>query len=144
MLSSTGKGANAVTTRTRLTAGIAVVVLALAYLMWNGMRHFTEYYLTVSEFVKQEPAMVGVPARVNGQLVAGSVVYRPRQNLLRFDLRQGRDILPVIYRGTRPDVFSQDVHAIVDGRLSPQHVFVARQVLVQCPSHYAPARPVTG
>jgi cytochrome c-type biogenesis protein CcmE len=40
------------------------------------------------------------------------------------------------YEGVKPDAFNDDWEAIVDGRLQPDGIFKATDLLVKCPSKY--------
>lgn len=62
---------------------------------------------------------------------------------LRFRLRdiKGKATVPVVYRGSVPDLFKVGRHIVVDGRLR-NGVFVAvpGTMITKCPSKYSPAR----
>lgn len=135
------KGVPSVQRKYRLVAAVAIVVLGLGYLFWNGMHSFTEYYMTIPEVTAQETSLVGHPARVEGEIVGSSVHYTPATQKLTFTLQGGGKDVNIVYYGTRPDDFTGSVHAIVDGQLQSDGVFAAKRVLIKCPSHYKP-KPV--
>ncbi|MGZ4389063.1 MAG: cytochrome c maturation protein CcmE domain-containing protein [Gaiellaceae bacterium] len=64
---------------------------------------------------------------------------------LRFGLRDiggaSKTTVPVVYRGTVPDLFRANRHVVVDGTLR-NGVFVAvpGTLVTKCPSKYAPAK----
>jgi cytochrome c-type biogenesis protein CcmE len=62
---------------------------------------------------------------------------------LRFKLRQinGTATVPVVYRGSVPDLFRANRHVVVDGRLE-RGVFVAvpGTLVTKCPSKYQSAK----
>ena len=79
--------------------------------------------------------------------VGGIVVGRPtgdgHGSALRFRLRDpnGATSLPVVYRGSVPDLFRTGRYVAVDGRLSRGTLVAVRNTLVtKCPSKYAPAK----
>ena len=128
--------------KTRLWMAAAVVVVALAFLMVNGLRHFTEYYLTVPQLTAQRAVVGGSEVRVSGTVVGKTVVYDPKRRFLSFVLRGGGQTIKVVYRGVEPDTFgTPDVQAIADGRLQRDGAFLAQNLLMKCPSHYQPATP---
>lgn len=128
--------------KTRLWFAAAVVVVALAFLMVNGLRHFTEYYVTVPQLTSQAATLGSSEVRVAGTVVGKTVVYDPQRDYLSFLLRGGGQTVHVVYRGVEPDTFgSPDVQAIADGRLQPDGTFLAQSLLMKCPSHYQPATP---
>lgn len=128
--------------RTRWAILAGTVVLAVAYLMSSAFSAGFVYYLTVEELLARAPEVVGRPARVQGFVAPGTVDWRPAELSLRFALQageQGGPSIPVVYRGPRPDLLADRVEVIVEGRLDPSGVLVARQVLVKCPSKYEAA-----
>jgi cytochrome c-type biogenesis protein CcmE len=65
------------------------------------------------------------------------------KNGLRFRVGDigGRASVPVIYRGSVPDMFKTGRHVVVDGRYA-NGVFVAKHdtLVTKCPSKYAPKK----
>ena len=130
------------TRKVRLVSAVSIVVLGLGFLFWNGMQHFTEYYMTVPQFAAQQADLVGRSAQVEGTILGKSVQYNPASGRLAFSIAGGGKTVNVVYYGSRPDSFGGSVQAIVNGKLGADGVFAAQQLLIKCPSHYAPA-PVT-
>lgn len=127
----------------RLWAAVAVIVVALSTLIYYGSKNLTEYYLTIPQFSAKEAGLVGQSVRISGKLIGKSVHYDPQANLLTFTVTGGDRSVEVAYHGVQPEDFQSDVTAIIDGTLQSNHVFLANQVLVQCPSHYGPAKQKT-
>jgi cytochrome c-type biogenesis protein CcmE len=129
--------------KARLWIAAGVVVAALAFLMVNGLRHFTEYYLTVPQLASQRALLGTSEVRVAGTVIGKTVVYDPQRNYLSFLMRGGGQTVRVVYHGVEPDTFgAPDVQAIADGRLDAGGTFVAQSLLMKCPSHYQPATPI--
>ena len=124
--------------RYRVLAGIAIVVVALAYLVYNGTKSFTEYYMTVAQFVARGKAMVGRPARVTGDLVPSSVVWHPKTQTVDFTLVWDGKSMAFSYPSPRPDNFTGHAQAIAEGSLGADGIFHVKpgHLLVKCPSHY--------
>ena len=87
-----------------------------------------------------------LPGHTGKVSLEGTVVGRPTGDAhgasgLRFSLRDvnGRATVPVVYRGTVPDLFKTGRPVVVDGRLRGG-VFVAvpGSLLTKCPSKYSP------
>ena len=78
-----------------------------------------------------------------GGLVVGPVKGNAHDTPLRFRLRdpKGTATVPVVYRGTVPDLFKVGRDVEVDGRLV-NRTFVAKKdtLLTKCPSKYVPAK----
>jgi cytochrome c-type biogenesis protein CcmE len=84
----------------------------------------------------------------NGRVsLMGVVVGKPAGDAhasgLRFRLRdvKGTALVPVVYRGTVPDLFRTGRDVVVDGRMR-NGVFVAvpNTLVTKCPSKYSPKR----
>lgn len=80
--------------------------------------------------------------------LVGQVVGRARgdgysKGGLRFRVGDigGRASVPVVYRGSVPDMFKTGRHVVVDGRYA-NGVFVAKHdtLVTKCPSKYAPKK----
>jgi cytochrome c-type biogenesis protein CcmE len=76
-------------------------------------------------------------------MVVGKPAGDPHMGGLRFRLRdvKGTDAVPVVYKGTVPDLFRTGRDVVVDGRLR-NGVFVAvpNTLVTKCPSKYQPKR----
>jgi cytochrome c-type biogenesis protein CcmE len=95
----------------------------------------------------------GTPSLSPGQLlghhgrvsVVGKVAGRPtgdgHDRALRFQLRDrdGTATVPVVYRGSVPDLFKSGREVVVEGKLVGG-TFVANSLVTKCPSKYAPAK----
>ena len=84
----------------------------------------------------------------NGRVsLMGTVVGKPAGDAhaagLRFRLRdvKGTALVPVVYKGTVPDLFRTGRDVVVDGKLR-NGVFVAvpNTLVTKCPSKYSPKR----
>ena len=88
-----------------------------------------------------------LPGHSSRVSLMGVVVGKPagdaHANGLRFRLRdvRGTALVPVVYRGTVPDLFRTGRDVVVDGRLR-NGVFVAvpDTLVTKCPSKYSPKR----
>lgn len=114
-----------------------VIVGALAYLMFSGMRDTMVFYYTVSEVVDQQTGIDGAPMRVAGKIVPGTIEVSDENHLDRtFVIHEGGLELPVVYHGIAPDTLVDDAEAVVEGKLGADGVFNATFVMAKCPSKY--------
>ncbi len=58
---------------------------------------------------------------------------------MRFKIAGGGQTIPVVYRGTLPDIFKPGVQVVVDGHLASSGVFQADQLETKCPSRFSSA-----
>jgi cytochrome c-type biogenesis protein CcmE len=75
--------------------------------------------------------------------VVGPVTGDARGGGLRFRLRdiEGSALVPVVYRGSVPDLFRVDRHVSLEGRMqNGAFVAVPDTLVTKCPSKYSPSR----
>jgi cytochrome c-type biogenesis protein CcmE len=118
----------------KLLVGGIIVAAIIGYLIWVAARGSVAYYMTVDEVRKQGPMARNV--RVAGQVVGSSIVWTARDLRLEFEIADESGQLPVVYNGSRPDMFRDQADVVLEGRLGPKGVFEARTMLLKCPSKY--------
>jgi len=115
----------------------AVVALALGYLFLTAFQGATVFYYTVDELRAQGAQIYGKQVRVNGKVVPDSIERHPEAVLVKFQLTDGKESLPVTFKGIPPDLFYQaDADVVVEGRLGSDKTFVANNVITRCASKY--------
>jgi len=102
-----------------------------------------QYYHTLGEFnaaVQAGKADLDGGIRLNGTVVPGSI-QRDLQNMrIAFRMTDGTAQLPVmVTRIDVSDMFKDDAQVVVEGRMQPDGVFVAEQLLAKCPTKYEAA-----
>ena len=125
--------------------GVALVVGAVGYLMYTGIRETSMYYLTIEEFVAKRETLTNTGVRVAGRVQAGSIDWNPQDLRLHFALAsfvEGKPVhsVPVRYQGILPDMFTEGRDVIVEGLYSPTHVLEAKTIMTSCPSKYEPEK----
>ena len=123
--------------QTKLLIGGLVVVLAIAYLILAAVRGSTAYYLSIEELQAQRKSDRSV--RVAGTIVEQSIVWQTRDLVLQFEIADESGSLPLVYHGTRPDMFRDGAEVVVEGQYTPQGIFQAQTLLLKCPSKYEEA-----
>ena len=121
----------------RLAIALAVAGVLAVFLLYTSIAGGSKAQLRPS-------TLAGHTGRVS---VAGMVVGRVTGNghsaPLRFTLRDvnGRARVPVVYRGSVPDLFRSGRDVVVDGTLR-NGVFVAQPgtLVTKCPSKYSPKK----
>jgi len=117
---------------------IGIIATALTYLVYGGVRDTMVYYLTVGELKSRVPSIYKDKVRVSGTVVPGSI-RRGIDGSLEFKITDGKQAIDVQYRGIVPDIFRDNVEAVVEGLYTPENVFQARVLLAKCPTKYDPA-----
>lgn len=121
--------------KTKFIVAITVIALAIAYLVYGGVNDTMIYYLTVQELKDKVPSVYKQKVRVSGKVVPGSIKNKI-DGSLEFTIADGDETLDVKYKGIVPDIFKDDVEAVVEGLYTPDNVFVASLLLAKCPTKY--------
>ena len=136
----------------RFLLGILLVIGAVAYLIYTGIRETSNYYLTIEEFLPQKEAFANEGVRLAGRVQAGSIQWDPKALQLRFVLGPFKEQvgataqtvgIPVHYQGVLPDMFAEGRDVIVEGRYHAEQALVAKTLMTSCPSKYEPEKTHT-
>lgn len=124
---------------------ITLIVLALAYLAYTGVRDPSNlsYYRTISQLrteASEGDAIYKKRLRVGGNVVDGSI--KRQGTRIEFKLIEEDKTLPVVYEGLEapPDTFKGGAVALAEGRFGRDGVFHATGLQAKCTSKYAPAQ----
>ncbi len=119
---------------TKFIAGGAIILLAIAYLIYAGVTQSVVYFVTPSELAAApEP---GKAYRLGGLVAPGSVRWEPQRLDLSFSLTDGARSVLVRHHGTPPDLFGEGRGAVVEGRWTPEGVFRATLILAKHSEEY--------
>lgn len=122
----------------RFIIGAAIIVAAVAYLVYTGIRETSVYYLTIDEFLTRREAVAGEGLRVAGRVGTKSIEWNGATLDLKFRLANFEDTdgVEVAYNGVLPDMFAEGRDVIVEGTYAHGGTFHARTLLTACPSKY--------
>ena len=122
----------------KIIAGSIIIVAAVAYLMYAGMKDTMVYFMTVSEVLAKGQTLNDKGIRIGGKVAADSINWNQEKLDLKFTMEDEKtqEKLAIEYHGTIPDTFKEGVTAIVEGKLSEDKVFHAKTLLAKCPSKY--------
>ncbi|MCX7098579.1 MAG: cytochrome c maturation protein CcmE [Methylococcales bacterium] len=125
--------------RNRL-ALILLMVAGVSIAAFFGLRSFNEnlmFFFSTSDVVAGKAPKDHL-FRLGGMVVKGSV-KRPGEGLtVKFMLTDMAKEVQVEYTGILPDLFREGQGIIANGKLSPQGVFVAQEVLAKHDENYMP------
>jgi cytochrome c-type biogenesis protein CcmE len=123
----------------RLTIVLAILVsvsgavgLALFALEQNINLFYSPTQIATGE------APHGARIRAGGMVVEGSVVRDTQSLLVRFDLTDFAESVPVEYTGILPDLFREGQGIVAQGSLDERGVFTAVEVLAKHDENYMP------
>jgi cytochrome c-type biogenesis protein CcmE len=116
--------------------GGVLILATIAFVMMASFQSNSVYYLTLSEFNTQRAGLVGQTVRINGPLDKASIQFDQENLILKFNLKDGDVVLPVVYKGVVPDTMGKGESVVAEGRLDASGIFRADNILVKCPSKY--------
>jgi cytochrome c-type biogenesis protein CcmE len=118
----------------KFVAGIAVIALALAYMIYAGVTQSAVYFVTPSELsASPKPGKV---YRLGGMVEKGTVRWTPTTLDLSFSISDGQTRVPVRHHGTPPDLFGEGRGAVVEGKWTSGGYFQATQILAKHSEEY--------
>jgi cytochrome c-type biogenesis protein CcmE len=116
--------------------GGLLILGAIAYVTISSFQTNAIYYLTLKEMNAQRGSLINQPVRINAPLDKSSIRFDDKTLTLRFNLVDDNLVLPVMYKGVKPDTFEQGESVVAEGKLGPDGTFQASMILVKCPSKY--------
>ena len=125
--------------RHKFIAGAVLITACVGYLMVSGVRDTGVYFVTpeeLAERVASDTSIHNVGIRMGARVVAGTIRRDVATQTVYFDVSDGSQTYPVVYRGLPPDTFDGDVDVVVEGRLSRDGEFHATSLLAKCGSRY--------
>ena len=124
----------------RFIIGAVIIVAALSYLIYGGMRQAMVYFSTPSELKNQEGTVQGKFLRVGGMVLTGSLQKNTKALTYRFQLTDGAASIPVYFKGVPPDLFREGTGAVVEGRFGEDGVFRATTIMAKHAEEYSPPK----
>jgi cytochrome c-type biogenesis protein CcmE len=119
-----------------IAAGVAALGVAVA-LVLSAFEENLVFFFTPSQVIAKE-APQGRTFRVGGMVEQGSVKRAPDGVTVNFVVTDTVKSLPVVYKGILPDLFREGKGVVTQGSLTPEGVFVAKEVLAKHDENYMP------
>ena len=124
----------------RFIIGGVIILAALGYLIYGGMKQAIVYFVTPTELKAENSARGKKFFRVGGMVLAGSLEKDLQTRTFRFRLTDGVESIPVYYQGVPPDLFREGTGAVVEGRFGGDGVFRATTIMAKHSEEYAPPK----
>lgn len=122
--------------RKKFIVGGVIIVAAVVFLAVNAFQSTKVFYLTPPELLDQASSLYGQDVRLAGSIDKRSAEWNPEAMKLKFDVFEGRDVVPVVYNGPKPDTFDLAEAVTIEGVYRQDGVFEAHNLFLQCPSKY--------
>jgi len=121
---------------TFVVAALGVLGIAAALIL-NAFRSNLVFFFSPSQVYAQE-APQGRSFRLGGLVEQGSLKRQSNGLEVRFIVTDTARSVPVMYRGILPDLFREGKGVVTQGRLGPDGVFQADEVLAKHDENYMP------
>ena len=114
-----------------------VVLAAAATLVLSAFQSNLVFFFSPSQVVAKE-APVERAFRIGGMVEGGSLKRQGDGLTVRFNVTDTAKTIPVVYTGILPDLFKEGKGVVAQGRLGPDGVFHATDVLAKHDENYMP------
>jgi cytochrome c-type biogenesis protein CcmE len=119
-----------------IAAGVALIAVAAA-LVLNAFQGNVVFFFSPTQVAAKE-APLDKTFRVGGMVETGSVKRLPDGLTVQFVVTDTARSIPVVYTGILPDLFKEGKGVVTQGRLGPDGVFRATEVLAKHDENYMP------
>lgn len=119
-----------------IVGGVAALAIA-AGLVLSAFQKNLVFFFTPSQVAANE-APQGRTFRIGGLVVPGSLKRQPDGVTVQFVVTDTAKNIPVVYKGILPDLFREGKGVVTQGRLGPDGVFQASEVLAKHDENYMP------
>ena len=121
-----------------MLVGVGLATLALAaWLVLSAFQKNLVFFFTPSQVFKGE-APQGSSFRIGGMVESGSIQRQPDGITVKFVVTDMAQKIPAVYRGILPDLFKEGKGVVAQGKLGPDGVFAADEVLAKHDENYMP------
>jgi cytochrome c-type biogenesis protein CcmE len=127
-----------IATRRRLWAAGAVVVVALGFLVFQGLGNATLYFRTADEAVAQRAQLGERRFRIEGDVVDGTV--HQTGDDVAFTITSNNVEVPVRHHGDPPEMFKPGIPVVLEGRFSGSR-FSSDRIMVKHSEQYQERHP---
>jgi cytochrome c-type biogenesis protein CcmE len=119
-----------------IAAGVAGLALAAAFVL-NAFQSNLVFFFSPSQIAAKEAPMAK-NFRLGGLVEEGSLKREADGLTVRFAVTDTAHTIPVAYTGILPDLFREGKGVVAQGKLGPDGVFRAEQVLAKHDENYMP------
>jgi cytochrome c-type biogenesis protein CcmE len=119
-----------------IAGGLVALGVAAAFVLAAFQENLV-FFFTPSQVVAKEVPQ-GRAFRVGGMVTPGSVKRQADGVTVQFIVTDTAKNVPVVYRGLLPDLFREGKGVVTQGKLGPDGVFYASEVLAKHDENYMP------
>ena len=116
----------------------SLAALGLAtWLVLGAFRNNLVFFFSPTQ-VSAKEAPVGRTFRIGGLVQEGSLKRDTDGLTVRFSVTDTANTLPVVYKGILPDLFKEGRGCVAQGKVGPDGVFYADQIMAKHDENYMP------
>jgi cytochrome c-type biogenesis protein CcmE len=119
-----------------IAIGLALLGLA-AMLILNAFQSNMVFFYTPTQVDKGEVPH-GTGFRIGGLVVNDSLKRQDDGLTVHFSITDTAKTVPVVYKGVLPDLFKEGKGVVAQGKVGPDGIFVASEVLAKHDENYMP------
>lgn len=123
--------------RLMLLGGAVALLIGAVALVLTAFQENLVFFHTPTE-VAEGKAPTGRTFRIGGLVEPGSIKRASDGVTVQFAITDTAKVIPVTYKGSLPDLFSEGKGAVVQGKMSPDGQFTASEVLAKHDENYMP------
>ncbi len=126
------------TTRRRVAIVVAIISASLGFMVFRGLGDATMYFRTADEAVAQRDELGARRFRLEGKVVAGSVVESAGG--VEFRVASAGVEVPVVHQGDPPELFQDGIPVVLEGRFAGA-TYESDRIMVRHTSEYREQHP---
>ena len=112
-------------------------IVGAALLAMSALKDQAAYFYTPSDAAR-DGVTIGQAVRLGGMVQKGSIIRDPDGVTIRFVVTDGKETVPVRFRGIVPDLFKEDSGVVAEGRFEAGGTFAADNILAKHDERYMP------
>ena len=113
-------------------------MVALGFLLFQGLGDATLYFRTADEAVAQRESLGERRFRIEGTVVPGSV--QSSDNDVAFRIAGNTTEVTVVHQGDPPELFKPGIPVVLEGRFAGEH-FASDRIMVKHTEDYVADHP---
>lgn len=126
----------------RVWVAVAVVLLAIGFLIYKGVTSAFVYFKTADQALADRASLGNATFRIEGTVVARSRHDNPASGTFSFDIASGPKQVHVESTGAPPQLFGTGVPVVLVGHfIGKTDVFTSDQIVVKHSNEYIAAHP---
>ena len=122
--------------RASLLIALLLVTVLAVFLILQSLNKNILYFKSPTDIKKNQDINLSKKIRVGGMVKKGSVIINEEE--IKFIITDFKNDLTISYRGTVPNLFSEEKGVVAEGKLLDKNFFIADRILAKHDENYMP------